>query len=273
MGWIDTHSHLQVEAFEPDLSERLAGARALGLEASVICAAGPSNWEATVRCARRVREPYMLGIHPLWLAGTTEKTLRDLRRLAEASLPDPLFVGIGEAGLDGLVPEGCTPWAEAVFAGQLKIARDLGLPLSVHARKSVSRILYWVRRIPAAGVVHAFNGSVAEREALLRLGFRLGFGGAATYAGSLRIRRHLKDTPADRYVLETDAPDMPGAARRDAFALGEGELLTDPSDILFAAKTAAGLRGVPLSRVEAETRANALAAFPRLEGALERRGA
>ena len=200
-----------------------------------------------------------------------EAALARLRAEVEASLEDPFFIGIGEIGLDGFVPGQDQAHAEAVFAECLAIARDYALPASIHVRKSASRVLMHLRRrMPAGGAVHAFNGSDQERESFLQLGLKLGFGGAATYAGSLRIRRHLAEVPEDAWVLETDAPDMPTSRRRDAFAHGALLLDTAPADILEVADAAAMLRALPLEAVAAVSRRNAIAAFPRLAPLLTR---
>mgnify|MGYP000758688106 FL=1 len=217
----------------------------------------------------------MLGIHPLWLDSTTPAELVGLRELAESLLDDPHFIGLGEVGLDGFEPGLDQHKAEQVFLEELKIARDLDLPLSIHVRRTASKTLGLLRRVygspgktgfqPVRGAVHAFNGSDAEREAFLAFGLVLGFGGACTYDGSKRIRRHLSELADGAWVLETDAPDMPPSSRRDAFALGHSTLDTRPADILEAARTAAQLRGTTLAAAAASARAAAIAAFPRLE--------
>ena len=141
-------------------------------------------------------------------------------------------------------------------------AAKLALPVSVHVRKTASRVLKYLRRHQGVtGVIHAFNGSDVEREAFLALGFRLGFGGAATYEGSRRIRRHLAEVPDWAWVLETDAPDMPSSARRD-----RGELRTEPADLVEYGRLAAALRGISLEEAARQGTDNARAAFPRLTG-------
>lgn len=126
-----------------------------------------------------------------------------------------------------------------------------------------------LRRLPPpGGAVHAFNGSDVERDTFLGFALRLGFGGAATYAGSKRIRRHLAELPDGAWLLETDAPDMPGSKRRDAHEKEGLSLATEPADILEAAKAAAQLRGITVGEVAKVSRDAAIAAFPRLPGLL-----
>lgn len=273
-GLIDTHSHLQIERLDARRDALLAAARRAGVESVLLCAGSPDDWERTLAVARERGLGAMLGIHPLHLAGADDAALRELRRLAEALDADPHFIGIGEIGLDGFEPGIDQALAERVLLEELRIARDLGLPISLHVRRTGSRTLGLLRRVcgapgrpgfrPMTGALHAFNGSDAERAAFLGFGLKLGFGGAATYAGSLRIRRHLAELPDGAWVLETDAPDMPGSLRRDGFAAGRCGLDTEPADILETVRAAAALRGVTPETVAAVSRAAALEAFPRL---------
>ena len=260
-GLIDTHSHLQVESLAPDLSELIAAARRRGVANIVICAGSKNDWARCAELAHTYGLAYMLGIHPLATPQALEGDTALLEKHVEAAMTDPHFVGIGEIGIDCLVPLD-NEKQERIFAEQLKIARRFSLPLSVHVRKSASRLLKYLHRLPVAGgVIHAFNGSDAERSQFLAMGFCLGFGGAATYAGSLRIRRHLAEVPAESWVIETDAPDMPSSARRDA-----GSLRTEPADLADTLILAAELRGITPEEALRQSRNNALRAFPRLSG-------
>lgn len=257
-GLIDTHSHLQASAFDDDLAERVAEARRAGVADIVVCAGSRADWAKTARVARTFDLSYMLGIHPLYVPQSSEEDLEALDTALADAIDDPHFVGVGEIGLEGLVMP-VDARQEVFFVGQLKLARRYDLPVSMHLRKSASRLLYHLRRHPVRGVVHAFNGSDAEREAFLKLGLMLGFGGAATYEGSLRIRRHLAEVPSDRWVLETDAPDMPSSRRRES-----GCLRTEPADLIGTVALAARLRGISPEEAAETSRHNALEAFPRL---------
>jgi TatD DNase family protein len=82
----------------------------------------------------------------------------------------------------------------------------------LHVRRSVDQVLKNLRRITVrGGIAHAFNGSRQQADEFIRLGFKLGFGGALTYSGSTRIRHLAATLPLASIVLETDAPDMPPA--------------------------------------------------------------
>ena len=219
-GLVDTHCHLQAPAFEADLVEVVARARAAGVADMVVCAGGSDDWERTACVAREHGLAYMLGIHPLLVPKEHEEDLERLSALAEASMADPHFIGIGEIGLEGLVMT-IDARQEHFFREQLRIAARLDLPCS---------------------------------------GLKLGFGGAATYEGSLRIRRHLAEVPADAFVLESDAPDMPSSARRDS-----GDLRSEPADVAQTASLAARLRGVTRDELLFQSIQTTQAAFKRLK--------
>lgn len=258
VGLIDTHSHLQSKAFSEDLERCVSEAKSAGVASIVVCAGSAADWTRTREVAHRYGLAYMLGIHPLLVPQSHENDLLKLAEVVKVAIDDPHFIGIGEIGLEGLTMT-IDERQEWFFREQLKLARLYGLPVSVHVRKSASRLLYHLRRKPVHGVIHAFNGSVVEREAFLKLGFKLGFGGAVTYDGSQRIRRHASELPADAWVLETDAPDMPSSERRDA-----GDLRTEPKDIARTLEVVAALRGMSMVAAQVESTNNALEAFPRL---------
>ncbi len=114
-----------------------------------------------------------------------------------------------EIGLDYFV-EGLDPRKqEFFFNAQLDLAQQHQLPIILHVRRSQHVILKALRRrnIPG-GIAHAFNGSFQQAEQFIELGFKLGFGGAATYERALQIRRLLTELPLDSIVTETDAPDI-----------------------------------------------------------------
>lgn len=261
MKWIDTHTHLQVEDFVDDVGDVIARAKARGIVDMLICAGGNArDWARCQALAHEHDVAYTLGIHPLHTPRAQESDLLELAQTVERALDDPHFVGIGEIGIDGWVETLDDAKQEHFFAEQLKIAKRFSLPLSVHIRKSGSRLLKYLNRYRVVGgVMHAFNGSEDELARFKALGFHFGFGGASTYDGSQRIRRHLAQIEADRWVLETDAPDIPSSRRRDS-----GELRTEPLDLLETADVAAQLRGVSLEAISEMTYRNALNAFPRL---------
>jgi TatD DNase family protein len=154
----------------------------------------------------------------------------------------------------------------------LKLARDAGLPVLLHCRRSADLLLKGLRRIEVpGGIGHAFNGSDAQAAAFVDRGFALGFGGAMTFERALQIRHLAQTAPADAWVLETDAPDIPPhwlyrtAAERAAGERSRNE----PAELPRIAVTLAGLRGLTLEDTALANRRNACRVLPRLAPLLE----
>jgi len=144
------------------------------------------------------------------------------------------------------------------FCEQLKLAREFDLPVLLHVRKAVDAVLQNLRRHPVqGGIAHAFNGSRQQADALIKLGFKLGFGGAMTHNRALRIRELAATLPLESIVLETDAPDMPP----DFLARG---VANTPANLPRIAQTLADLRGISLAEIAAATTHNALRVLPLL---------
>lgn len=262
--WVDTHCHLDAGEFGGQSASVAAAtaAAAAGVRAIVIPAIARSNFGTVAQLARQVGNGcYALGIHPLFVPTSTESDLQALRVALATAVDDPLFIGMGEIGLDFFVPALKEPplreKQEFFFAEQLKMARDFSLPVLLHVRRSQDIILKYLRRIAVpGGIAHAFNGSNQQAQTFVDLGFRLGFGGAMTFARALQIRRLATDLPLSSIVLETDAPDISPAWLHPA--------INTPDQIPRIGAVLAELRGLTPAEVAAATHANALAALPRL---------
>lgn len=271
--WIDTHCHLDAPEFAADQEAVVARARAAGVTMQVLPAVAASNFDAVRALAHRHGLAYALGIHPLAVGDAVEADLEQLRQALRRHRDDPRLVAVGEIGLDQFVPGHDLVLQEHFYVAQLEIARDAGLPVILHVRRSADRLLKQLRRLVVpGGIAHAFNGSAQQAQAFVGLGFKLGFGGAMTFDRALQIRRLAAEVDATVPVLETDAPDIPPHwLYRDAQQRREGEAQgrNEPAELPRIADTLAALRG--WSREETATRstANALAALPRLHALLQ----
>jgi TatD DNase family protein len=260
--WIDTHCHLDAHEFGAESAAIARRAGELDVGMIVIPAVARDNFDAVRRLAAAVpNASYALGIHPIYVPQATDDDLLELRRQVEASLPDPNFVAIGEIGLDFFIPMLCEPAVRAkqerFLREQLRIARDFGLPVLTHVRRSQDQVLKHVRQIgPPGGIAHAFNGSFQQAKAFLDVGFHLGFGGAMTFTRALQIRRLAAELPLDAIVLETDAPDIAPAWVHPG--------RNSPEQLPAIGAALAGLRALDAGAVRAATQASALAAIPRL---------
>jgi TatD DNase family protein len=267
--WIDTHCHLDAPEFDADRAAVHARARAAGVGLLVLPAVCSANLDAVRTLAHAGGDAYALGFHPLYVEREPADALVTLEAALQAHAGDARLVAVGEIGLDGFVP-GLDPQVQArCCAAQLGLAREGGLPVILHVRRSADPLLALLRRARVSGgIAHAFNGSAQQARAFLDLGFKLGFGGAMTQARALQIRRLAAELPADAWVLETDAPDIPpawlyrSAAERERD--GAGHHRNEPAELPRIARTLAELRGLSLAEVARQSTANALAALPKL---------
>ena len=240
--YIDTHCHLDSAEFAADRDAVASAAIAAGVSGIVVPAISAGNFADVRDCCRRylVCAP-AYGIHPLYVGQAAESDLAVLRSWLEieATAAQPP-VAVGEIGLDFYVDGFDLERQTHFFVEQLKIARDFNLPVLLHLRRAQDAVLKAVRRVfgktGVSGIAHAFNGSRQQAQAFIDLGLKLGFGGAMTFTGSLRIRELAATLPLDCLVLETDAPDM-----APAFI---GRNRNSPENLPRIAAVLAGLRGM-----------------------------
>ncbi|KAF3996775.1 TatD family hydrolase [Glaciimonas immobilis] len=260
--WIDTHCHLDAAEFCGDQARYADAAAQQDVAWIVIPAVERGNFARVAAiAAAQPNCTYALGIHPIFVPDAKEADLLALRQAIILALKDPLFVAIGEIGLDFFVPglgEGALREKQEYFyMEQLKLAREFDLPVLLHVRRSQDIVLKHLRRIKVTGgIAHAFNGSFQQAQAFIGLNFKLGFGGAMTFMRALQIRRLAAQLPLDALVLETDAPDMSPAWLHPQKNV--------PAQIPQIAAVLADLRGIPLQHLAEVTTTNARTALPRL---------
>lgn len=216
MIWIDTHIHWDDEAFAFEQAlYRRQQARDQGVKLTVVPSIGPHHFAAVQEWAHTQNDAYALGLHPFEAQRSPLQALFALEKHLAQCQDDPRLVAIGEVGLDAVVcpQKDSEQWKNQmmVFHQQIKWAEQLQLPLIIHARKSVEDIIRCLSAYShlVGGIVHAFNGSFSQAHQLIKKGFFLGVGGAATYDRSHHLHQLLRDISASHWVLETDGPFMP----------------------------------------------------------------
>jgi len=267
MPWIDSHCHLDAPEFDADRDAVVQRAIAAGVTQLVLPAVSVGNFDTVRELAHRHALSYGLGIHPLCVDGADDGDLARLRAALQQHRDDPRLVAIGEIGLDHFVPGLDQARGEHFFSEQLKLAREFGLPVIVHVRRSADSLLKYLRRIEVRGIAHAFNGSEQQAQVFVELGFKLGFGGAMTFDRALQIRRLAQAVPADSLVLETDAPDIPPHwlyRTAEQRAAGAAPSRNEPAELPRIAQVLAELRGCTPHELSRLTRDNTHAALPRL---------
>jgi TatD DNase family protein len=246
---IDTHCHLDAGEFDADRDAVHERARQAGVMLQVVPAVSAANFtEVAASCERYPGCLPAWGMHPMYIHVHHDRHLDALRRQIEAWRP----VAVGEIGLDLFVPDLDLATQEHFYVEQLRIARDYDLPALLHCRRANDQILKHLRRFRLrGGIAHAFSGSRHQADEYLKLGFRLGFGGAFTWTRATRLRALAVELPLEAIVLETDSPDIPPAW------IGQGR--NEPGELPRIAASLAELRGVGVEEVARVTSASARA--------------
>ena len=208
MPFVDSHAHLDMESYAADLEAVLARAREAGLT-HIICIGASSGMQgnpAAVRLAETHPQLFAtVGIHPHDAGQAAEALWPELRRLAA----HPKVVGIGETGLDYHYDHAPRPAQQQLFRSFIRLARETGKPLVVHAREADDDILTLLRAEDAdrcGGVLHSFTGSEALALGAVGLGFYISFSGILTFKNAEALRELARGLPRDRVLVETDCP-------------------------------------------------------------------
>ena len=260
MTLIDSHCHLDFPDFADDLDGVVARARAAGVERLTTVATRVRESGALKAIAERFPDVYFtVGTHPHHAAEEPKLDGATARALAA----NPKCVAIGEAGLDYHYNYAPADVAKRVFRAQIGLARELKLPLIIHAREAdddVAAILEEEMGQGAfAAVLHCFTSSRALAEAGLALGLYVSFSGVLTFKNSAELRAVARDVPLDRLLVETDAPylaPVPHRGRRN-----------EPAFVVETARVLAEAKGVELATLAAATRANTLRLFAKMAAA------
>lgn len=211
MRYIDTHTHLDFPDFDADRPQVLERCAQAGVERLIVLGVYRENWERLWQLVEADQRLFgAFGLHPVYLEQHQPEHLDDLAQRLEHLAGHPQCCAVGEIGLDYFLPELDRTRQQRLFDAQLSIAADADLPVLLHVRRAHADTIATLKRhqLARAGIVHAFAGSLEEAREYIRLGFKLGLGGAATWPQATKLRRTLAALPIDSLVLETDAPDM-----------------------------------------------------------------
>jgi len=208
---IDTHTHLDFPDFDLDRQALLDESRALGVRQMVILGVYQSNWQRVWDLVQSDPDLHAaLGLHPVYLDDHRPEHLAELGDWLTRLAGHRQLCAVGEIGLDYFIETLDRKRQQALFEAQLQLATDFNLPALIHVRRSHAAVIATLKRfkLKRAGIIHAFAGSQEEAREYIRLGFKLGLGGAATWPQALRMHRVLARLPLESVVLETDSPDM-----------------------------------------------------------------
>jgi TatD DNase family protein len=253
---VDSHCHLDDQQFNEDREAVIQRAREAGLKyiLSIGTGDGPPDLSVAIRQAEAHSFVYAtVGVHPNDAAKVASDTFKNL----EGLLAHRKVRAIGEIGLDYHwdVPKDVQI---PVFVRQLEIAAAVQMPIIIHTRDAWADTLevlreHWAPR-GIAGIMHCFTGNAAQARECLDMGFYLAFGGVATFPKAAEVRAVARTTPAERLLLETDAPylaPIPFRGKRN-----------EPAYVAHTARVLAEARGEDVAGLAASTTAN----FERLFG-------
>ena len=211
MELIDSHTHLDFPDFDEDRQALLAKSRALGVRRMVVLGVYQANWQRVWELVQSDPDLHAaFGLHPVYLDDHRPEDLRELAGWLTRLAGHRQLCAVGEIGLDYFIETLDRERQQALFDAQLQLAADFNLPALIHVRRSHAAVIATLKRfrLKRAGIIHAFAGSQEEAREYIKLGFKLGLGGAATWPQALRMHRVLADLPLECVVLETDSPDM-----------------------------------------------------------------
>ena len=212
---IDTHCHIDEEAFDADREELIARQQESGVERMIVPGVNAASIE-TVMQVCRAHPGYCypaLGLHPEDVKGDWQEQYAIIEKAIREHRSE--LVAIGEIGLDYYWDKTFKDEQQEVLRRQLILARELDLPVILHNREATEDILRIVKEIvnrkssnrQLTGVFHCFNGSRETAQQILDMGFYLGIGGVLTFKNSKLVEK-LDVVPLERILLETDAPYM-----------------------------------------------------------------
>ncbi len=259
---IDTHCHLNFQAFANDIDNVVRRFIQQGGEYMNIVGAA----EDTSKTACEIAEKYpccfaAVGIHP---HHADTATLPDLPLKLERLAQNKKVIAIGETGLDYYQYKNSpspTPknvrLQKKLFTIHLDVAHSLKLPLIIHSRHShhdlLSILTKYLKNRCLNGVFHCFEGSDTDLQAVLGLGFYVGFDGNITYPKNDKLRQLVKNTPLNRLLVETDSPYLPLQTMRGS--------RNEPANIKLIIKAISEIKEEEVELIEQETSKNAKLLF------------
>jgi TatD DNase family protein len=253
---IDSHTHLDFPDFDADRSALLAKSRALGVRRMVVLGVYQGNWQRVWDLVQSDPDLHAaFGLHPVYLDQHQPTDLSELGDWLSRLAGHRQLCAVGEIGLDYFIETLDRDRQQSLFDAQLQLAADFNLPALIHVRRSHAAVIATLKRfkLKRSGIIHAFAGSKEEAREYIKLGFKLGLGGAATWPQALRMHRVLAELPLGSVVLETDSPDM-------APSMFPGQR-NSPAHLPDICTALAGIMAISPEQLATESTANACALF------------
>lgn len=251
--FFDTHTHLNVRQFTDDWEEVLERAFATGVTHMVMVGFDDETIPKAIELAEAHEHIYAaVGWHPVDAIDFNEEKLNWLRELAA----HPKVVAIGETGLDYHWDRSPKDVQKAAFREQIKLAREVDLPIIIHNREATADVIQILEEENAAevgGIMHCYNDTVEYVPACLEMNFYISLGGPVTFKNAKAPKEVATMVPLDKLLIETDAPFLaphPNRGKRN-----------EPAYVKLIAEQIADLRGISVEEVARATMENAKRLF------------
>lgn len=249
---VDTHAHLDFPEFDRDRADVIRRAREVGVTTLINVGVDLQSSRASVELAEQFPGVYAaVGIHPHDAKSATKQALAELGDLCR----HPKVVAVGEIGLDFYRDHSPRETQRTVFRDLLALAKELRLPVIIHARNAWQDVLAIVREVMGErgqGVFHCFPAGVEGARQVLEMGYHVSFTGVVTFKNA-RAADVLAQVPLDRLLLETDCPFMAPEPHRGK--------RNEPAYVHLIAQKAAEVLRVPVTQVAEATTINAKRLF------------
>lgn len=249
---IDSHCHLTDPRLGDQLQAVLDRAAAAGVGRFITVGTGIDDDRRCVElCRGQPQVRCAIGIHPNHVAEAKPEDIDLLRELQT----DDSVLALGEMGLDYHYGTDTKALQREFFIRQLELANAFGRPVVIHCREAVEDSLAIMSDFPnVPALFHCFTGTPEEARKIVEKGYYLGFGGAVTFKKSDALRQVAREAPADRFVMETDAPYLTPEPMRK-------QKINEPAMVMHTAAAVASARGVDLAEIDRLTTENVIRLF------------
>ena len=251
---IDSHCHLADPAFAGDLDAVVDRARRAGLDTVLVILEAGNPTEAVQ--VRKLEELWpgvrtAVGVHPHQAHQFAGDAARAVAAVREQIAATPSARAVGEIGLDYHYDFSPRDVQSEVFGAQVRLARELHLPVIIHTREADADTIEILEREGGGeveGVFHCFTGNADLARAALRIGFYISAAGIVTFPKAAELRETLKAVPLDRLLSETDSPFLAPVPYRGQ--------RNEPAHVARVVETLAAVHGLATETMAAQTSAN-----------------
>ena len=248
---IDSHCHLDFEAFDNDRSEVLQRAKDNNISDIVIPGTEKIYWHRINSLCKEYPQLHACyGLHPYWINNHNKQDIEKLKNYIDNNRP----LALGECGLDFRPQQADKKIQLYFFEAQLDLAESCQLPVVIHSVNATEEVIKAIKKFKKLnGMVHSYSGSLEQARQLMDLNFYISISGSVTYDNAKKLRKVASSIPLTSLLIETDAPDQPdqkNSAKRN-----------EPAYMINTVKAISELREEATDMVAEQTTINAKKLF------------